>query len=92
MHQDLNFTVLGSHCCNGVILDKSNIATLTTLDSQYNYFMEMSGHESDILRCLDEGMSFDEIAQELDMTAEQVYEIGTAFFDRAFAMWIKAKI
>jgi hypothetical protein len=20
MHQDLNFTVLGSHCCNGVIL------------------------------------------------------------------------
>lgn len=54
--------------------------------------MEMSGHESDILRCLDEGMSFDEIAQELDMTPEQVYEIGTAFFDRAFAIWTKAKI
>jgi hypothetical protein len=54
--------------------------------------MEMSGQESDILRCLDEGMSFDEIAQELDMTAEQVYEIGTAFFDRAFAIWRKTKI
>jgi len=54
--------------------------------------MEVSGHESDILRYLDEGMNFDEIAQELDMTAEQVYEIGTAFFDRAFAIWRKAKI
>ena len=54
--------------------------------------MEMSGLESDILRCLDEGTSFDEIAQELDMTAEQVYEIGAAFFDRAFAIWKKAKI
>jgi hypothetical protein len=53
--------------------------------------MEMSGHEFDILRCLDEGMSFDEIAQELDMTAEQVYEIGTAFFDRAFATWTKGQ-
>ena len=54
--------------------------------------MEMSGHESDILRCLDQGMSFDEIAQELDMTPEQVYQIGTVFFDRAFAIWVKAKI
>jgi uncharacterized protein (DUF433 family) len=54
--------------------------------------MEMSGLESDILRCLDEGMSFDEIAQELDMTPEQVYEIGAAFFDRAFAIWRKTKI
>ncbi|HEY5029790.1 MAG TPA: helix-turn-helix domain-containing protein [Candidatus Angelobacter sp.] len=54
--------------------------------------MEVSGHEADILRCLDEGMSFDEIAQELDMTSEQVYQIGTAFFDRAFAIWIKAKM
>jgi hypothetical protein len=54
--------------------------------------MEMSGYESDIFRCLDEGMSFDEIAQELDMTTEQVYEIGTAFFDRAFAIWTKARI
>jgi DNA-binding NarL/FixJ family response regulator len=44
------------------LLRASNIATLTTLDSQYNSFMEMSGHESDILRYLDEGMSFDEIA------------------------------
>jgi DNA-binding NarL/FixJ family response regulator len=76
----------------GGILHASNIATLTTLDSQYNCFMEMSGHESDILRCLDEGMSFDEIAQELDMTPEQVYQIGTAFFDRAFAIWTKTKI
>jgi DNA-binding NarL/FixJ family response regulator len=85
-------TVLGSNCWNGGILHASNIATLTTLDSQYNSFMEMSGLESDILRCLDEGMSFDEIAKELDMTAEQVYEIGAAFFDRAFAIWKKAKI
>jgi DNA-binding CsgD family transcriptional regulator len=54
--------------------------------------MEMSGHEFDILRCLDEGMSFDEIAQELDVKPEQVYQIGTAFFDRAFAIWTKAKI
>jgi hypothetical protein len=53
--------------------------------------MEMSGHESDILRCLDEGMSFDQIAQELNMTAEQVYEIGTAFFDGAFATWTKGQ-
>jgi hypothetical protein len=88
----INFTVLGSRCWNGGILHASNIATLATLDSQYNSFMEMSDQESDILRCLDEGMSFDEIAQELDMTAEQVYEIGTAFFDRAFALWKKAKI
>lgn len=54
--------------------------------------MEMSGHESDILRCLDEGMSFDEIARELGMTPEQVYQIGAAFFDRAFAIWTKTKI
>jgi DNA-binding CsgD family transcriptional regulator len=54
--------------------------------------MEMSGHEADVLRCLDEGMSFDEIAQELDMTPEQVYQIGTAFFDRAFATWKRAII
>jgi DNA-binding CsgD family transcriptional regulator len=54
--------------------------------------MEMSGHESDILRWLDEGMSFDEIAKELDMTPDQVYQIGTAFFDRAFAIWTKARI
>ena len=54
--------------------------------------MEMSGLESDILRCLDEGMSFDEIAQELGMTAKQVYEIGAAFFDRAFAIWTKTRI
>ena len=88
----IDFTVLGSHCWNGGILHASNIATLTTLDSQYNCFMEMSGLESDILRCLDEGMSFDEIAQELDMTPEQVYQIGAAFFDRAFAIWRKTKI
>jgi len=54
--------------------------------------MEKSGHESDILRCLDEGMSFDDIAQELDLTPEQAYQIGTAFFDRAFAIWRKTKI
>jgi hypothetical protein len=88
----IDFTVLGSHCWNGGILHASNIATLTTLDSQYNSFMGMSGHESDILRRLDQGMSFDEIAQELDMTPEQVYQIGTAFFDRAFAIWTKTKI
>ena len=88
----IDFTVLGSHCWNGGILHASNIATLTTLDSKYNRFMEMSGHESDILRCLDEGMSFDDIAQELDLTPEQAYQIGTAFFDRAFAIWRKTKI
>jgi hypothetical protein len=38
-----------------------------------------------------EGMSFDQIAQKLNMTAEQVYEIGTAFFDRAFATWTKGQ-
>jgi hypothetical protein len=53
--------------------------------------MEMSGHESDILRCLDEGMTFDEIAQDLDMTPEQVCQIGTTFFDRAFAIWTKPR-
>jgi hypothetical protein len=36
-------------------------------------------------------MSFDQIAQKLNMTAEQVYEIGTAFFDRAFATWTKGQ-
>lgn len=83
---------MGLHCWNGGILHASNIATLTTIDPQYNCFMEMSGHESDILRWLDEGMSFDEIAKELDMTPDQVYQIGTAFFDRAFAIWTKARI
>jgi hypothetical protein len=69
------------------ILPRSQYLIHNTIPS-----LEMSGDESDILRCLDEGMSFDEIAQELDMTAEQVYEIGTAFFDRAFEIWRKTKI
>jgi DNA-binding NarL/FixJ family response regulator len=68
----------------------SNIATLTAFYAHYNCFMETSSNEANILRCLREGMSFDEIAQELGMTSEQVYEIGAAFFDRAFAIWTRA--
>ena len=47
--------------------------------------METSSHEANILRCLREGMSFDEIARlELGMRSEQVYEIGAQFFDWRF--------
>jgi CRP-like cAMP-binding protein len=54
--------------------------------------MEMSEDEANILRLLDKDMSFDEIAQELGMTREEVSKIGTAFFDRAFAISKKSKM
>lgn len=51
----------------------------------------MSDDEAAVLSLLEKHMSFEEIAQELGMTPQEVEEIGTAFFDRAFEQWKKLK-
>jgi DNA-directed RNA polymerase specialized sigma subunit len=53
--------------------------------------MELSDDEAAVLHRLQKHMSFEEIAQELGMTAEEVFAIGTAFFDRAFEQWRRSK-
>jgi len=46
--------------------------------------MQFTDLEAQYLDCLAKGMTFEEMAIELDMTVQEVEEFGTDLFDRAF--------
>ncbi len=46
--------------------------------------MQLTEEESRYLACLAEGMTFAEMADALGMTVEEIEDVGTEFFDRAF--------
>ncbi len=46
--------------------------------------MQLTLTEQQYLQCLAEGMTFEEMADALGWTAEEVKDFGMKFFDRAF--------